>query len=212
MADNTTVPYTGSGDATAGVATKVATHSGDASQQIQVTQLIGVSGSEGSYTLTEICGADGLVIQKNSTVIDLTLSLDTGGAYSTGDVLAEAQELSSAVRSSASTGIIESIAVVDQDDQGQALDIVIADASITLGTENTAVSISDADAAKILGIVEVAAADYVDLVNSQLANIRNIGMVVQPNTGTSLYVGAISRGTGTYTASGIVLRIGIVQD
>jgi hypothetical protein len=52
----------------------------------------------------------------------------------------------------------------------------------------------------------------VDLVNSQLANIRNIGMVVQPNTGTSLYVGAISRGTGTYTASGIVLRIGIVQD
>ena len=101
---------------------------------------------------------------------------------------------------------------MDKDDQGQALDIVISDATIALGTENAPVSISDADAAKILGIVEVAASDYVDLVNSKLAKLSNLGIEIQPNTGASLYISAISRGTGTYTASGIVLRIGIIQD
>jgi hypothetical protein len=37
--------------------------------------------------------------------------------------------------------------------------------------------------------------------------------VVEAGSGsTSLYVAAISRGTGTYTASGITLKIGILQD
>ncbi len=155
--------------------------------------------------------AGNVEIATHATVVDLTLSLDTGGAYADGDVLAAAQELTNAVRQSGGTGILQSVLVVDQDDQGQALDIVISDATITLGTENSAVSISDADAAKILGVVEVTAADYVDLVNSQVANIRNIGMVIMPDT-TSLYISAVSRGTGTYTASGIVLRFGIIQD
>jgi hypothetical protein len=151
------------------------------------------------------------LIETTSTVADLTLSLDTS-AYADGDVLAEAQELTNAVRESSGSGVLQSIVVVDKDDQAQALDIVIADSSITIGTENTAVSISDADAAKILGIVEVATADYVDLVGSQLATMKGLNIVVEASGSSSLYVGAISRGAGTYTASGIVLRLGILQD
>lgn len=152
-----------------------------------------------------------LQISTHSTVIDLTLSLDTGGAYSDGDVLAAAQELALSVRAGAGTGVLQSIVVVDQDDQGQGFDIVISDSTITLGTENSAVNISDADAAKIMGIVEVTAGDYIDLVNSQHVTKDNLGIAIMPDT-TSAYISAISRGTGTYTASGIVLRIGILQD
>jgi hypothetical protein len=72
------------------------------------------------------------------------------------------------------------------------------------------VSISDADADNILGIVNVDTWD--DLINSQASTIKNIGLLVEPASGTSLYVGAISRGAGTYTASGIVLRLGFIQD
>jgi hypothetical protein len=194
-----------------GIATKQATHQGDANQHIQVMQLIGVSGSEGSYTLTEIGTNLGVLIETTSTVLDLTLSLDTS-AYADGDVLAATQEVSNAVRESGGSGVLQSIVVVDKDDQGEALDIVIFDSSATLGTENAAVSISDADAAKILGIVEVLATDYVDLVNSQLVTKDNLGIVVEASGSASLYVAAISRGTGTYTASGIVLRLGILQD
>jgi hypothetical protein len=212
MTDNLTTQTTAATIPTAtGIATKEATHGGDASQHIQVMQPIGVSGSEGSYTLTEIATNLGLLIETTSTVVDLTLSLDTS-AYADGDVLAEAQELTNAVRESGGSGVLQSIVVVDQNDQGEALDVVIADSSITLGTENGAVSISDADAAKILGIVEVVASDYVDLVNSQLATKNGLGISVEASGSSSLYVGAISRGTGTYTASGIVLRIGILQD
>jgi hypothetical protein len=175
-------------------------------------QPIGVSGSEGSYTLTEIATNLGMLVETSSTVIDLTLSLDTGGAYANGDVLAAPQDLANAVRESGGSGVLQSIVVVDQDDQGEALDIVIGDSSFALGTENSAVSISDADAAKILGIVEVAAGDYVDLVNSQLATKNGLGISIEASGSASLYVGAISRGTGTYTASGIVLRVGILQD
>jgi hypothetical protein len=209
MTDNKTLPFTGSGDATPIAATKEVTFSGDTTD-VQLVEIVGVTGSEGSRTLNEFPNANGLPVVTASTVIDLVLTLDTS-AYSNGDVLAAAQELVSAVRATGGTGVIQSIAVIDLDDQAQALDIVISDSTITLGTENAAVSISDADAAKILGIVEVVAGDYVDLANSRLATKDNLGIVVMPDT-TSLYISAISRGTGTYTASGIRLRFGILQD
>ena len=210
MTDNKTLPFTGSGDANATPATKEVAFSGDTTD-VQLIEVVAVTGAEGSRTLNEISDANGIQVVTSSTVIDLTLSLSTSPAYSDGDVLFAAQELASAVRASGGTGILQSIQVVDQDDQGQAMDIIISDSTITLGTENSAVSISDADAAKILGIVKVAAGDYVDLVNSQYASISNIGLVIIPDT-TSLYISGISRGTPTHTASGIVLRISILQD
>jgi hypothetical protein len=103
--------------------------------------------------------------------------------------------------------------VLDKDDKGTALDILFLKTDVTIGTENSAVSISDANADEILGVVEIAAADYVDLVNSQIASKPNLSLVVESDSGSqSLYVAAISRAASTYTASGITLKIGILQD
>ena len=148
------------------------------------------------------------IVSQSGDVLEVTFSLDTS-AYADGDVLADMQEVTSAVLLSAGQCRIESVIVLDKDDQGEALDIVFMNASGSLGTENAAVSISDADADQIVGIVEVAAADYVDLVNSQLATKET--NIIAEAAATSLYVGAISRGTGTYTASGITLKIGVIQ-
>ena len=203
MADNLTTTTTVS---TVPDATVIATDDAGSAHYQKVKLVDGTADST-----TVIPGtANGLQVVTAATVIDLTLSLDTD-AYADGDVLAAAQELALAVRASGSTGVIQSIVVIDQDDQAQALDIVISDSTITLGTENSAVSISDADAAKILGIVEVSTSDYVNLVNSQLATKTNLGIVIMPDS-ASLYISAISRGTGTYSASGIVLRFGILTD
>jgi len=158
-------------------------------------------------------GSTGLHITTFSVVRQLTLSLSGGAAYADGDVLADFQALGSAVRQNNGTGIMQSVNILDIDDQGQALDIILASSPITLGTENEAVSISDTDASKILAGIEVATADYIDLVNSQFATKSNLGIGIQPDDGgTSIYIAAISRGTGTYTASGITLRFGILQD
>jgi hypothetical protein len=109
-------------------------------------------------------------------------------------------------------GVIQSVLALDVDDQGEAFDLVFLSSNVALGTENAAVSISDANAAYVVGVVEIGAGDYVDLANSQAAHKENLGIGFQCAAGeTSLWVGAVSRGTGTYTASGIKLKISILQ-
>lgn len=147
-----------------------------------------------------------------TVVRSLTMSLDTN-AYANGDVIAATQELPNAVKVIDGWGTIESLTVIDNDDQGQVFDVWVMDANVAMGTENSAPNISDADAVSILGRIPVAAADYIDLGGSKVASIRNIGLPIKPvDGGTSIYV-AIVNGTGTptYTAAGLKLRFGIVQ-
>jgi hypothetical protein len=114
-------------------------------------------------------------INVESNVIDLVLSLDTA-QYASGDVLADTQELADAMRTAGGTGIIHSIVVQDDDDQAGALDIIILDSNTSIGTENDAVTMADND--NILGSVEVTAADYIDMANSQHACKTNLGTLI----------------------------------
>jgi hypothetical protein len=147
-----------------------------------------------------------------SKVIPVTLSLDTS-AYADGDLLADAQEITNVFSGVDGTGVIQSITLLDKDDQGAALDLFITDLSTTWGTENAAAAPTDAVADGILGVVEVAAADYVDLTNSQIVHKSNLCMFVNSVSGsTSMYIAAVARGAATYTASGITLEIGMFCD
>lgn len=147
-----------------------------------------------------------------TVVRSLTMSLDTN-AYANNDVIAATQELTDAVKAIDGWGMIESLTVIDKDDQGQVFDVWIMDSNVAIGTENAAADITDANAAYILGRIPVAAADYVDLGGVKVASLKNVGLPIKPvSGGTSIYV-AIVNGTGTptFTAAGIVLRFGIVQ-
>lgn len=143
-------------------------------------------------------------------VHDLTLTL-SAVQYADGDVLADRQELANVLGVNGGAGVIQSVLLQDDDDQAAALDIIFLDADVTIGTENSAVSISDANSAKIIGNVEIAAADYVDMVNNQHALKANLNIPFKcADTTTSIWVAAVSRGTGTYTVSGIRLKVGIL--
>jgi hypothetical protein len=144
-------------------------------------------------------------------VHELTFSLDTN-QYADGDVLAAPQELENVAGLGAGCGVMQSILLLDVDDQGAELDLVFLSADVSLGTENAGVGISDANAAYVVGVVSVGSTDYVDLGGCQVAHKENLGIGFQCAAGeTSLWVGAVSRGTGTYTASGIKLKIGVLQ-
>ena len=145
--------------------------------------------------------------------IDVELSLDTS-AYTAGDVLADFQVFYPAGdKAQKIRGTINDVKVVDKDDQGLEMDIVFAQIddetdTITLGTENSAVSISDADAQKILGIVNVSS--YTDLVGSQFGSPNSFTPIAFNYTqGSGIYVGAITRGAPTHTANGVVLKLNI---
>lgn len=156
-------------------------------------------------------GPDGKAADYVVKVTDVTLSLDTS-AYSSGDVLADTQAISACFVGDDIPGVLHSLVVVDQDDQKAALTVYFLSANNAMGTENSAPSISDANAVAILGFVDIAVADYKDLGGVSVACKTGLGMPVMPASGTDdLYVAVVNgTGTPTYTASGVKLRVGII--
>lgn len=149
-----------------------------------------------------------------TTVIkDVTLSLDTS-IYAATDLAADTQQVDAALRISDGTGILQSVMVIDQDDQVWSGDLYIMDANQTMGTENSAPSISDANALVILGIVSFLSTDFKDLGGVKVASRAGIGLPIKAVSGTDdIYVALVlTTGTPTFTASGIKLRLGILQD
>lgn len=144
-------------------------------------------------------------------VIDVTFTLDTS-AYADGDLLAETQSMTGVARVNAGVVILESVTIIDEDDQGQALTLIFLDANNTLGSENSAPSISDANARNILGFVRVTAGDYIDLGGVRIACVRGIALEMKAAAGTTtMYIGAVINGAATYTASGLKLKLGFLR-
>lgn len=144
-------------------------------------------------------------------LFESALTLDTS-IYADGDVLSDLLTVTGGVRRAGLYGKVVSLQVIDKDDQGAAFDVFFFDRSITAGTKNAAWAVSDSDMAYCLGKIAVGGSDYQDLGGNRVALPSVREFVVKANSGTSLYVATMSRGTGTYTASGLLLKIGIEQD
>lgn len=145
-------------------------------------------------------------------VVEITATLDNSGAYAAGDVLFDTQEIAGAARVNGGVVILQSITILDKDDQAAEVDLVFLEANTSIGTENSAVSISDANAEDILGIVNIPTDDYTDLVASQVATTTAVGLEMKAAAGTtSLYVAGITRGTPTHSASGMVLKFAFLR-
>jgi hypothetical protein len=154
-------------------------------------------------------------MQSGITVFkDVTLSLDTS-VYANGDLLADSQIVDGAVRVADGTGVIESISVLDEDDQtAYAFYLVFFSANVSMGTENAAPTMADADARNFLGAVSFATADAIDLVNSKVYQKNGLRVPIKAASGTDdIYMAAVViTGTPTHTASGVRVRLGIRQD
>lgn len=142
---------------------------------------------------------------------DATLASEAA-TFASGDVISTTVEV--ALRSYANQdvdqlrGRIVSLQVLDEDDQGITLDVFFMKNNVSLGTVNSAISISDANAREIIGIVQ--ANSFFDLINSRQAfpEFKDIPFVLDSGE-LSLWVSAVTRGAPTYTASGVRLRIGV---
>lgn len=149
-----------------------------------------------------------------TAVVSVTLSTDTS-AYASGDLIADTQQIDAFFRKTDGTGVINSITIIDEDNQGAAFYIVFMSTSTSLGTENSAPNISDANlTAGLQGIIAVATSDYVTLSGAKVATIKNIGLPVKAVSGTDdIYIAVLNAtGTPTYTASGLEMRIGVLLD
>lgn len=180
---------------------------------------IGATNETAPSTDTATAGLNGRLqrlAQQNSNaetkLFEVTLSLDTS-AYSSGDLLADAQQCDGALAKADGTGVLQSIMIIDEDDQKAAFTIYLTNVSTSWGTENSAPTISDTVARGILAIIDVATTDYKDLGGVSVANIKGIGAVLKSVSGNDdLYVAVVNgSGAPTYTGSGVKLRLGILQ-
>lgn len=177
--------------------------------QIQcVALLAGASGAQDHAT-----GANPVPVRTGVVeLISVTLTLDTS-AYANGDLIADAQAITGAVRISGGSGELVSLMVIDEDDQKAAIDIYVTQVNTTWGSENSAPSLSDAGGRSIQAVIPIATGDYKDLGGVSVANIKNIGAVVKASGSADLYVAVVNgSGTPTYTASGVRLVFGFKQN
>lgn len=178
--------------------------SGTAAAAVRVVHATDVGLPAGEAHVGEVGG--------KSDLVDLTFTLDTS-AYASGDVIAEVQAITNAVRVSGGTAILQDLVLTDEDDQGVAMTLYFFDGAVTLGTENGAPSLSDADNRKSLGYVDISASDWKDLGGVRTAHKPNIGMLIKPASGRDIQVGIVNgTGTPTFTASGMRGRFKFLQD
>lgn len=150
-------------------------------------------------------------IRNNDFVATETFSTDTN-AYASGDLIADTQELSDVGYRKGSVVVLKSIVLLDKSDSGVALHFVFLNANTSLGTENAAPSITDANAENILATVSIAAADYVDVGGAKVATKECLIPLKLASGSTSVYVGIVnSTGTPTYAASDLVAKFGFLR-
>ena len=141
-------------------------------------------------------------------VLDHTPTCDTS-AYAQHDVLFNLEAVTLEARPV--RGTINNFVLFDKDDNGNQITVFFSDSSAaSLGTVNSAVSITDAHAATILGQVDTGTG-YEDLINSKSVQPSAFSPIPFVSTDDKIYVGGVLRGsaTPTHTASGITMRIGI---
>lgn len=139
-------------------------------------------------------------------------TLDTN-IYASGDRLGSVVELSECGRSGALAKLL-ALTVIDNADQKAAVDLLVFNQDPTAdisSADNAAFAISAAGAAKLIGTVSVAAADYVDIGAQSIAQVAVSDVIgrlgITPNKEGKLWVVLVSRGTPTYLATSLALRL-----
>ena len=141
-------------------------------------------------------------------VVSASPTLDTN-IYASGDCLHTAViEFANAVGASLS-GYIEKMLVIDKIVQSQPLELWLFSSTVTPAAANAAHSISDADAAKCIGVIS-SGPYYASALNS-VSVARNVALPVKCDA-TSLFGILVTRGTPTYGATDLTVSLLIQED
>lgn len=130
-----------------------------------------------------------------------------------GDVIADTQLVSAnAFLAPGGIAFVHHLQVIDTDDQKIALDVVFLRTSTSLGTEDAAPGMSDANG--ILArprTISLTAGDYKDYGGFSVATAAQVGMMLQaPDNSTSLWLALVTQGTPTYSSGIITVNIGLI--
>jgi hypothetical protein len=147
----------------------------------------------------------------------VTPVLDTA-IYAAGDYIAKVECKNFFAKNAGAANLI-SLAVIDEAKQKAAFDILFFDADPTVASAvNAAIDIADSEmTAKFIGHLAVATGDYdTDLAGASLATKSNIQLLLQgsgvsQSPSQSVFLVLVSRGTPTYAASSLTIKLGAIR-
>ncbi len=138
-------------------------------------------------------------------------------AYSSGDVIGAVTALPEAVLDFNGTGVLQSLVMTDATNTKAAIDVVFfrSAPANSIGADNAAYALNDADLPLVLGRFSVATGDWVSSgSNNAEATERGIGLIVKSGAGSkSVYYALIARSAITLAAvTDLRIAVGILQD
>lgn len=156
-------------------------------------------------------------VRTSSVVI---VSSPTGivpAAYSSGDVIGAVTALTGAVQDFKGTGVLHSLVMTDATNTKAAIDVVFFQSAPanSIGADNAAYALNDADLPLVLGRFSVATGDWVSSgSNNAEATERGIGLVLKAGANSKdIQYALIARGSITLAAvTDIRIAVGILQD
>lgn len=148
-------------------------------------------------------------IQTGDWLAEVELSVDVA-THASGDLLAQAVEIEYAVKENGIT-FVQSVVVIDYDGQGANLDLLFwGENPDSLGMLNSAIAMSDGVSGKGQGHITVNT--WGDMGAQQWGTETSTSLSVRPTDGgTSIWVAAVSRGTGTYAKGKLTAKLGLLR-
>lgn len=153
----------------------------------------------------------------STRVISQTPTISTD-AYEAGDVVGGVQHLQRAL-ALARGGILQSLTVKEKGTQADALTILLFRSEPgSVAADNAAFTLADADLAECVGVIEVAADDFVSVGSASVATIRpELALEGKKSSkkedAGDLWAVVVAVGTPTYTsASDLVFEYGFRPD
>jgi hypothetical protein len=141
-----------------------------------------------------------------ATTTTYTISISTSTTtYTSGDVVGTIQALTDVVPGAGGFSI-ESAMVVDSSARSDSLELWIFTSAISAAADNVAHSISDADAAKCVGIIPITTY-YASALNT-VGILRSVGLRI--GAGNDIWVLAVVRAAAVYT-NGLTVLLSITS-
>ena len=131
------------------------------------------------------------------------------GAAAVNDVVAATEVISGALVNSTNSAFLTDLLIYTLDDIAPDLDIYLLESDVALGTEDSAPSVTDANAQEIIALIQTGTA-YVDLGGVRILHLteKDFGRIALKSVEADgdIYGAVVTQTAVTFSAAGLVIR------
>ena len=128
-------------------------------------------------------------------LLDVTLLCDTT-AYAANDLLVATQKIPNAMRDIDFPAVLQTITIIDEDNQGAAMDIYFLDANVNFGRFNQLPTLSGVGARSIMARLGIATTDWKTINNVRVATFGSSKYATKTSSGYNRYLCSNSEWSG----------------